>query len=196
LYRTPLASRPSDRERWRRQAVESGDGLGARRQEEIAIDGLTIRPIGPGDAEQLGELFVALATGPEAGQFHPHPLTVEAARRVAGGAASRKDIYFAAFLGNRLVGYGMLRGWDEGYSIPSFGVAVAAAYRGRGVGRALLRYAIESARGRGAETMMLKVHVDNPGARNLYESEGFVFGPSPDDPGQVKGLLALGPTGP
>jgi ribosomal-protein-alanine N-acetyltransferase len=107
------------------------------------------------------------------------------------GAATRQDLYYAAFLGDRLVGYGMLRGWDEGYSIPSFGVAVGAAYRGRGIGQRLLRYAIEYARIRGAAAVMLKVHLDNPGARRLYEREGFVFQEFPDDPRQVKGLLAL-----
>ena len=107
------------------------------------------------------------------------------------GGADRKDLYCAAFLGDRLVGYGMLRGWDEGYSVPSFGVAVGATYRGRGIGRDLLLYAIDYARKRGASTMMLKVHLDNPGARHLYESEGFVFQEIRDDPAQVKGLLAL-----
>jgi ribosomal-protein-alanine N-acetyltransferase len=152
---------------------------------------LSIRPIGPQDAEQLGELFVGLAAGPEARQFHPHPLTKQEARRIATGGARRKDLYYAAFLGDQLIGYGMLRGWDEGYSVPSFGVAVGAAYRGRGIGRGLLRYAIEYARKRGASTMMLKVHLDNPGARHLYESEGFAFQEIPQDPAQVKGLLEL-----
>jgi ribosomal-protein-alanine N-acetyltransferase len=156
-----------------------------------AIDELTIRPIGPEDAEQLGLLFTELAAGPEATQFHPHPLTRQEARKIADGGPSRKDLYYAALLGERLVGYGMLRGWDEGYAIPSFGVAVGASYRGRGIGRRLLLYAIEYARAKGARTLMLKVHLDNPGARRLYESEGFVFQDIPEDPAQIKGLLAL-----
>jgi len=160
-------------------------------QENPAIDTLSIRPIGPEDAEQLGELFAGLVAGPEALQFHPHPFTTQEASRIATGGAGRNDLYYAAFLGDRLVGYGMLRGWDEGYSVPSFGVAVAATYRGRGIGRGLLRYAIEYARKRGAGTMMLKVHLDNPSARHLYESEGFVFQEIREDPAQVKGLLEL-----
>jgi ribosomal protein S18 acetylase RimI-like enzyme len=85
----------------------------------------------------------------------------------------------------------MLRGWDEGYSVPSFGVAVGSAYRGRGIGRGLLLYAIEYARKRGAPAVMLKVHLDNASARHLYESEGFVFQEIRGDPGQIKGLLEL-----
>lgn len=155
------------------------------------MNALSIRLIGPQDAKPLGELFVGLAGGSEARQFHPHPLTVAEARGIAEGSAVRADLYFAAFLGDRLVGYGMLRGWDEGFSIPSFGLAVGAAYRSRGIGRRLLRYAISLARERGASTMMLKVHLDNASARRLYESEGFVFEGIPEDPAQVKGLLAL-----
>jgi ribosomal protein S18 acetylase RimI-like enzyme len=152
---------------------------------------LTIRPVVPEDADQLGELLTGFATGPEARQFHPHPLTAQEARKIAVGGATRKDLYYGAFLGDRIVGYGMLRGWDEGYSVPSFGVAVDAAYRGLGIGRNMLRYAIDCARKRGAIRLMLKVDLDNPGARHLYESEGFVFQGIPEDPAQLKGLLEL-----
>jgi ribosomal protein S18 acetylase RimI-like enzyme len=160
-------------------------------EENLTIEELSIRPIAPEDAEQLGELLVALAAGSEARQFHPHPLTAQEACRIAQGAAARKDLYFAAFLGERLVGYGMLRGWDEGYSIPSFGVAVSLAYRGRGIARSLLRYAIQRARESGAGTMMLKVHLNNHDARHIYESEGFVFQEIQGDATQIKGLLSL-----
>jgi ribosomal-protein-alanine N-acetyltransferase len=150
-----------------------------------------VRPIRPGDAEELGDLFQALAADSASASFHPHPMTRAEAARLAGGFESRKDIYFAAFAEERLVGYGMLRGWDDGYATPSFGVAVGPTYRGGGIGRSLLRYAIACARERGASTMMLKVHLDNPSARHLYESEGFVFQAISDDSAQIKGLLAL-----
>lgn len=150
-----------------------------------------IRPLTEEDADQLGALFEELAADPTARGFHPHPMTRAQAERIVDGARLRQDIYFAAFVGQKLAGYGMLRGWDEGYSIPSFGVAVGSAHRGAGIGRSLLRYAIECARDRGAAKMMLKVHVDNQSARRLYESEGFVFEEIREDPAQVKGLLAL-----
>jgi ribosomal-protein-alanine N-acetyltransferase len=150
-----------------------------------------MRLIDARDADQLGELFAELAGGPEAQQFHPHPLTRPEAVRIASGDPARLDLYFAAFVGDRLVGYGMLRGWDEGYGIPSFGVAVRKGYRDRGIGRAMLLYSIDLAREKGAATMMLKVHRDNPGAIHLYESVGFAFEETEVDLGQLKGLLAL-----
>ncbi|MFE1309792.1 GNAT family N-acetyltransferase [Streptomyces sp. NPDC058755] len=54
------------------------------------------------------------------------------------------------------------------------GLAVHDDARGRGVGRALIRAAIEEARSRGARRITLRVLGHNTLARGLYESEGFV----------------------
>ncbi|MFE0514616.1 GNAT family N-acetyltransferase [Streptomyces sp. NPDC058964] len=53
------------------------------------------------------------------------------------------------------------------------GLAVHDDARGRGVGRALLRAALEEARRRGARRVTLRVLGHNTPARALYESEGF-----------------------
>jgi ribosomal protein S18 acetylase RimI-like enzyme len=54
------------------------------------------------------------------------------------------------------------------------GLAVADEARGRGVGRALIRAAVEEARRRGARRLTLRVLGHNTPARRLYEAEGFV----------------------
>ncbi|MEV5545021.1 GNAT family N-acetyltransferase [Streptomyces sp. NPDC052309] len=54
------------------------------------------------------------------------------------------------------------------------GLAVADAARGAGVGRALVRAAVEEARREGARRVTLRVLGHNTAARKLYESEGFV----------------------
>ncbi|MFC5220386.1 GNAT family N-acetyltransferase [Streptomyces coerulescens] len=54
------------------------------------------------------------------------------------------------------------------------GLAVADEARGHGVGRALIRAAVEEARRRGARRLTLRVLGHNTPARKLYESEGFV----------------------
>ncbi|MFJ7072762.1 GNAT family N-acetyltransferase [Streptomyces sp. NPDC098781] len=54
------------------------------------------------------------------------------------------------------------------------GFAVADEARGRGVGRALIRAAVEEARRRGARRLTLRVLGHNTPARKLYEAEGFV----------------------
>lgn len=159
---------------------------------EPAIDGpLKIRSLRAADAEQLGDLFEELRDDPDSVHFHPHPFTRDEARRLSKRTPNRRDLYFAAFLDARLVGYGMLRGWDEGYAIPSFGVAVGVEHRGTGIGRRLLRYAVSMARRRGAERMILKVHPANANARHLYESEGFTFDPVPVDHEQLRGTRLL-----
>jgi mycothiol synthase len=52
-------------------------------------------------------------------------------------------------------------------------VSVQEEYRGRGLGRQLLRHAIQFARERGFEKVCLSVAADNAHATALYESEGF-----------------------
>ncbi|MTE18732.1 GNAT family N-acetyltransferase [Streptomyces sp. TRM43335] len=54
------------------------------------------------------------------------------------------------------------------------GLAVDGRARGRGVGRALLRAAMDEARRQGAARITLRVLGHNAPARALYESEGFV----------------------
>ncbi|MFJ5305830.1 GNAT family N-acetyltransferase [Streptomyces sp. NPDC088350] len=53
------------------------------------------------------------------------------------------------------------------------GLAVAEEARGHGVGRALIRAAVEEARRRGARRLTLRVLGHNTPARRLYEAEGF-----------------------
>lgn len=150
---------------------------------------ITIRQLRAPDAQALGELLEELREDPASAHFHPHPFTRDAARRIAERRGIRSDTYFGAFLdGTTLIGYGMLRGWDEGYDVPSFGVAVGIRHRGMGIGRRLLRHAISIARRRGAPSVMLKVHPANAKAKHLYESEGFTFDPAPLEGGQIKGL--------
>ncbi|MEU1191766.1 GNAT family N-acetyltransferase [Streptomyces sp. NPDC005859] len=54
------------------------------------------------------------------------------------------------------------------------GLAVLDEGRGRGVGRALIRAALDEARRQGARRITLRVLGHNAPARKLYESEGFV----------------------
>jgi ribosomal protein S18 acetylase RimI-like enzyme len=152
---------------------------------------INVRLVSPADSARLGDLFESLGGDPAAAFFRPHPLTRAQAEQVVSKLASGQDLYFVASDGTRFLGYGMLRGWDEGYSVPSIGVAVAPGSRGCGVGRTLLRWAIRAARERGSTRVMLKVHPENAGARQLYESEGFVFDEPSDDGTHVKGVLHL-----
>ncbi|WP_394552943.1 ribosomal protein S18-alanine N-acetyltransferase [Agromyces sp. MMS24-JH15] len=53
-------------------------------------------------------------------------------------------------------------------------IAVAPDHRGSGLGRALMLALVDEARRRGANEVFLEVRADNPVARGLYASLGFV----------------------
>jgi putative acetyltransferase len=58
--------------------------------------------------------------------------------------------------------------------VASLGMAVESAWRGQGVGTALLEQAIAWARQVGVEKLALTVYPDNAPARGLYDKFGFV----------------------
>ncbi|MGX1566759.1 N-acetyltransferase family protein [Streptomyces sp. NPDC055506] len=83
-----------------------------------------------------------------------------------------------AEVGDRLAGYvhlGFPTPVDANRHVRQIqGLAVGEHARGRGVGRALVRAAVDEARRRGARRLTLRVLAHNVPARELYESEGFV----------------------
>jgi ribosomal protein S18 acetylase RimI-like enzyme len=90
------------------------------------------------------------------------------------------DIALVAELGGEAAGAAWFRLWTvEAHSYgfvdehtPELGLAVARGFRGRGIGRQLLRALIERARQLSMPGLSLSVAPANP-ARRLYESEGF-----------------------
>ncbi|MFJ4538210.1 GNAT family N-acetyltransferase [Streptomyces tibetensis] len=96
------------------------------------------------------------------------------------------DDCLVAELGDRLAGY-VLLGFptplDSNRHVRQIqGLAVAEEARGRGVGRALVRAAVDEARRRGARRITLRVLGHNTPARALYAAEGFeVEGVMPEE---------------
>ncbi|MEU5362741.1 GNAT family N-acetyltransferase [Streptomyces sp. NPDC005925] len=86
--------------------------------------------------------------------------------------------HLVAELAGRVVGYVRLgfptRLASNAHVRQIRGLAVADEARGLGVGRALVRAAVEEARHLGARRITLRVLGHNTPARRLYESEGFV----------------------
>jgi [ribosomal protein S18]-alanine N-acetyltransferase len=121
--------------------------------------------------------------------FHPHPLTVDEATRRA--AYRGLDFYCVLAQDTKVVGYGMLRGWDDCYQVPSLGIVIDPSVQGRGYGRLLMEFLHTTARQRGASRIRLKVYPDNLKAVRLYRSLGYEFqGPEND---QLIGILNLNP---
>jgi ribosomal protein S18 acetylase RimI-like enzyme len=143
----------------------------------------------PADEGALADFFAALSAGGDDRFFHPHPFTPGEAARVCRFAG--RDLYLAASRAGRVLAYGMLRGWDEGYAVPSLGVAVHPEARGTGLARAFMTYLHAAARAAGAARVRLKVYPSNHAARRLYESLGYEWQPGADE--QLVGLCELAP---
>ena len=66
------------------------------------------------------------------------------------------DRYFGAFIEGRLVGLSMLRGWNEGFDVPSFGIVVDPASHGHGIGSMLTDFTLERVPWLGSERVRLR----------------------------------------
>lgn len=120
--------------------------------------------------------------------FHPHPMTEEEA--IKRYTYDGKDLYYIATNGETVLAYGMLRGWDEGYTIPSLGIFVDRSVRGTGLAKAFMHFLHAAAKAKGAEKVRLKVFPDNLPAVGLYKSLGYEF-QEEREAGQLVGFFDL-----
>jgi ribosomal-protein-alanine N-acetyltransferase len=148
---------------------------------------IACRSLRPDDAPDLLRFFEALSRSGSDRLFHPHPFTAAWAERICrhrDTVGDAHDEYHAAFAdpadGEELVAYGMLRGWAEGYEVPSLGIAVHPLHRGRGIARRFMDHLHDVAASRAAHRVRLKVYRDNDPARSLYESLGYRLEPHSD----------------
>lgn len=148
---------------------------------------LEIRRIGPEWADGLAAFFAAIR---EAGDCHfrPHPFTPEFAQTLS--CYQGMDLYYVLVGSSKVVGYGMLRGWDEGYQIPSLGIAIHPEYRGKHFGGLMMGFLHAAARFHGARRVRLKVYAENESALAMYRKLGYRFD-LPMDKGQLVGVLEL-----
>ncbi len=104
--------------------------------------------------------------------FIPFAFDDETILRILSNAI--KDQYYGIFAENNLVGFYMLRGFDEGYDIPSYGVWIAKDFSSKGISKLTLQHAITFCKINNIKKIILKVHPDNIIAKNIYESFGFI----------------------
>lgn len=131
---------------------------------------LVIRPLNVGDAATLSTW---LCTQPPAYArfFHPFGYDEDS---VAGALAGQgQDVFTGLFWDGHIVGFFMLRGWNEGYEVPAFGILVDEQYRGCGLEMAALDTAKVICRLRNVPRLMIKMHPDNISARGVARKTGF-----------------------
>ncbi len=127
----------------------------------------------PGRQEALQRFFAALEAASDGGFFSPHPADADAIGRIA--AHDGQDVYCLAMEQGEVLGYGLLRGWDEGYAVPSLGLAVHPCARGMGLGRLLMEFLHVQVVRKGADKVRLRVRIDNSKAIQLYKGLGYIF---------------------
>jgi GNAT superfamily N-acetyltransferase len=108
--------------------------------------------------------------------FHPFDFKKESICKILSNV--KYDLFFGVILNscnfnNKLIGFYMLRGMDEGFSDPMYGVFVDAEYQHKGIARLTISHAECICRLYGYNRILLKVYSENIRARYLYESVGF-----------------------
>jgi ribosomal protein S18 acetylase RimI-like enzyme len=135
---------------------------------------VAFRPLQIGDAAALSALLKS-SPADYVKHFTPFSFDVEALEKLISSARKDRLIGIEVQTGQEaeLVGFYMLRGLDEGYSAPMYGVFVAYKFRNKGVARLTLVHAETSCRLNQIDRLMLKVHPANTHAKKLYEAYGF-----------------------
>jgi [ribosomal protein S18]-alanine N-acetyltransferase len=126
-------------------------------------------------ARPLFEFLRALEESGDDRWFRPHAFTEPV---VDSLSAEREDLYYVMVEGGVVIGYGLLRGWRQGFQIPSLGIAISSSARSQGIGRAFMHFLHAAARRRGSTKVRLRVHEENAAAVAMYKSLGYRFGSS------------------
>jgi ribosomal protein S18 acetylase RimI-like enzyme len=132
---------------------------------------MLIKIVWPEDLGLLSTFFIANNVDRITCSFTPFTLSIETARWIA--CEPHKDKFYLGLIENKPVGFSMLRGWDEGFSIPSFGIFIDYRKHGLGLGKEMLDLTIEAAKNLACEKVRLSVYTSNPSACKLYLSKGF-----------------------
>jgi len=151
-----------------------------------AIECVVLRP---GREQALARFIADLAAAGDDAFFHPHAGDVASLRVIAEQPG--KDLYLVFVAGEDVCAYGLLRGWNEGYEVPSLGIAVHPASRATGLGRLVMEDLEARARHRGAPAIRLRVHRDNARAIAMYERRGYAMQADAGDPSLLIGVKSL-----
>jgi RimJ/RimL family protein N-acetyltransferase len=131
---------------------------------------IEIRELQSDNAPTLSALILS-APKDHTKYFTPFSFEEDSIRKIINEAVN--DKYFGIFIDDELVGFYMLRGFDEGYEVPSYGVWISEKFSGLGLSKLTLQHAITFCKVNSIKIIMLKVHPENIIAKNIYENFGF-----------------------
>lgn len=105
--------------------------------------------------------------------FHPHQFSYIG---ILQEIILKDKDYFVFFMDiDTIASYGMLRGWTEGYEIPSLGIMTDGNYQGKGISKLMMDHLHETAKQRNCERIRLTVYKENLKAVSLYKKLGYQF---------------------
>ena len=83
------------------------------------------------------------------------------------------DLFIGIFVNKKIAGFFMLRGFDEGFDIPAYGVWISSKYANKGLAKLTLQYSLSICQLADVKRIMLKFHPENIIAKNMYKNFGF-----------------------
>ena len=132
-----------------------------------------VRRARPEDVDALVDLFVAVVDeGRWLGTQPPVDPAAQRERFLLEAGPSTESASLVAVVGDEVVGHARVD--VTPYNVAGLGMMVDARWRGRGIGAALVRAAIDAAQELGAHKLALQVWPHNEAARRLYLRHGFV----------------------
>jgi RimJ/RimL family protein N-acetyltransferase len=132
----------------------------------VAAEAIEVRAAEESDRRALARLFAAVAEERDGIAAEP-PIDVE-----RQAASWQLDATLVAVAAGEVVG--LIFVLESSFGFGEIGMMVAADWRGRGVGGALVAAAIDWARARGLHKLTLGVFPHNDAALALYRKFGFV----------------------
>ena len=130
---------------------------------------IRIRPFAAGDFELVREFFDSMGVE-TVYYFNRKDINRNFANKFFDGTAENTR-YFLAECDGKMVGYVFL--WDMDTGVPWLGIAVRDDFKGRHLGRRLIRHAQECAVAEGKGGILLSTHQNNMRGQMLYERMGF-----------------------
>lgn len=136
-----------------------------------------VRPMIPADAERV-DLFYRRLSGQSRKIFPKYSFTREhaeqAAKESATDSTKRRYVTVDGEAASDGAMIGMVWFWNWTKRVPWFGIMIADDYQNRGIGKAMLAFAVDEALAAGKGGILLTTAKSNARAQSLYRRFGFV----------------------
>jgi len=139
---------------------------------------ISFRILNNSDVESLSNLLLN-SSSEYIKYFHPFDFQWLSIQKILDSAINDKffgiELKHDSSESDKLIGFYMLRGMDEGYTEPMYGVFINQEWQGKGIARLTLSHAECFCKINSYKGLLLKVNHNNYLAKKLYESIGFQF---------------------